>query len=602
MPLNEITKTSLFRSVVEGNLEYKNLSMTTSGELLGFPGIPKEFVEEFLKNINPEAFWNYVKTKAGIKAFEDLCQNPTVPFSLLEKYLFVGSGVGIILLENILKSKKSLSPRLINKILESRNLEQKNSLIENTKIPDNILIKYIRSVKTTDIERQAVAKSEYTTKEPLFLLWNGDWEDFTVEKKFQKDFKEQKEFYIAKLRGVIAARGDFFQHFSDDEINGFLKDFALKAKTNKDWISDFFQKEFLTGLARNPSLPLNFRNYLLKIPDVDVRKELFAHNNFSKQELDALVRKSTIAEKGGLLLNPNLGQKALYDLLLDKRLWKSLPDNFSKTTRTVLPVEINYYISSTLPYWIFQNWSSLFPLNWNTLPVNHSLVGDISGWYSIETKDSFHLLNKEAASFENTIKVIKKGKFSSPAKYFYFNMPSTWVGWRAANETNWKVLSQILKLGNKTDPILLLFNLPENVNGWIMAKQQRKDKKLLLQGALPSPDGKPHFWWCGNLTPNASPDLKDLPSIKVSYDSAKLLTPRGSLVDLVGTAILDGALFALWKKEAVVVGWTLEKSANSIPQTKTLAPSDLAPSYLLTSRIKAFDVLIRKWSAKAISL
>ena len=129
-----------------------------------------------------------------------------------------------------------------------------------------------------------------------------------------------------------------------------------------------------------------------------------------------------------------------------------------------------------------------------------------------------------------------------------FNQPSSWIGWRGVEDTSWRVLSHLRRTGKKSFPVLLLFDFPESVNGWIMAKQKKETKKIILKSVLSNRGNTPHFWWCGSKTPSSPLSLADLPLIKASYDGAKQVTPLGEVLSLLGTAIIDGGLFALWKK------------------------------------------------------
>ena len=134
-----------------------------------------------------------------------------------------------------------------------------------------------------------------------------------------------------------------------------------------------------------------------------------------------------------------------------------------------------------------------------------------------------------------------------------------------------------------------------------MAKQKKETKKIILKSVLSNRGNTPHFWWCGSKTPSSPLSLADLPLIKASYDGAKQVTPLGEVLSLLGTAIIDGGLFALWKKRC---NSRLDcgRKSQHYPKNQTPPQEDLAPLNLITNRMETFDTLIRKISAKAISL
>jgi hypothetical protein len=63
---------------------------------------------------------------------------------------------------------------------------------------------------------------------------------------------------------------------------------------------------------------------------------------------------------------------------------------------------------------------------------------------------------------------------------------------------------------------------------------------------------------------------------------------------LVGTAIADGALLAVWSREGKNFGCTIEARADQIPLYRELSVADLAPDHLLGQRLSLMEARFRK--------
>ena len=188
-----------------------------------------------------------------------------------------------------------------------------------------------------------------------------------------------------------------------------------------------------------------------------------------------------------------------------------------------------------------------------------------------------------------------------------FNLGSWW-GWRKKGDELWVVrlnsdCSKEINFNNGNDNVVCLIDLPKSTDGWL-GMWDLGERGVYGIGATPEKgNGFESFYWlCKAEDKELKRTIPMLPTIQAHYPALQPLNKGSWEVELVGSFIFRGGLFALWEKENETIGWTQESRADKIPEKRLLSRQDMTPNWILNSVIKELEEDFRKQVSKEIAL
>ena len=290
-------------------------------------------------------------------------------------------------------------------------------------------------------------------------------------------------------------------------------------------------------------------------------------------------------------MNKGLGQEDRLFLAVDERIIEDGTEVFEgeiELRRETLPVELYFTYPGAMSTALA---GTNYKKAWTKTPGNPRLNMEIRNWPAVHYGGAVHFCKGKA--FQKLLEEEEKGV------KFNFS-PNSCAGWKGATDNAWWVAVDN-GVENTKGAQLYRFLLPKAADGWMEAGKYKEGEEVFIMGATTGTEEEAWYWESQGKKEKELP-IK-FPIFSKNFEEINKVSANERIeANLEGMIFCGGGLYALWERGDKLLGWTAERTADTIPLKKTLKKKDFIDKYKENGRIALFEKIFKEIAVQQINL